>query len=79
MLKQSTVDKLKKRAEDSSATTATATAFVKQLQEAAKRVEKEAALLEDPQEGQDNNISNSSDEESLNKDIWGSTQWPFKL
>jgi len=40
----------------------------------------EAALLEDLQEGQeDNDISNSSDEDSLDKDTWELTQWPIEL
>jgi hypothetical protein len=48
------------------------------LQKTAKKVAEEAALPEDPQEGQeDNNISNLSDEEPSDKepgltgDIWG--------
>ena len=78
-LKQSTVDKLQKWAEESFTAAAIAIAFVKQLQQAIKVVE-EVALLEDLQEGQeDNNISNSSNKESLDKDTWGLTQWPIKL
>jgi len=72
MLKQLTADKLQKRVEESFTAAATATALVKQLQEAAKRVVEEAALPEDLQEGQeDDNISNSSDGESSDKDTWG--------
>ena len=68
-LKQLTADKLQQRAEESSAAAVTATALVKQLQEAAKKLAEEAALLEDLQKGQeDDNISNSSNKESLNKD-----------
>ena len=65
------MDKLQKRVEKSFTATTITTAFVKQLQQAAKIVE-EDALLEDPKkEQEDNNISNlsnSSDEDSLNKD-----------
>ena len=57
-------------------------ALVNHLQEAAKKLAEEATLLEDLQEGQkgleDNNISNSSDKESLDKDTWGLTEWPIK-
>ena len=67
-LKQSTADELRKRAEESFTAAATATALVKQLQEAAK-VAEEAALPEDPQKGQeDNDMSNSSDKEPSDKD-----------
>jgi len=51
MLKQLTVDKLQTRAEESFAAAITATALIKQLQEAAKKAVEEAALLEDLQEG----------------------------
>jgi len=47
MLKQLTADKLQTRAEESSTTAITAAALIKQLQEAAKKAVKEAALLED--------------------------------
>ena len=68
-LKQSTADKLQKRAEESSAAAATATALIKQLQETAKKAAEEAALLENLQEGQeDNNISNLSDKKSLDEE-----------
>ena len=47
----------------------TATVLIKQLQETAKKAVKEAALLEDLQEGQeDDNISNSSNEKSLDEE-----------
>ena len=52
MLKQLTTDELQELAEESFAAAATATALVKQLQEAAKKVAKEAALLEDPKDPQ---------------------------
>jgi hypothetical protein len=59
-----------------------ATALIKQLQEAAKKIVEEAALPEGLQEGQeDNNMSNLSDKESLNEkaelfsDIWEPTWW----
>jgi hypothetical protein len=49
--------------------TATATAFIIQLQETAKKVIEEATLLKDSQEGQeDNDISNLSDKESSNEE-----------
>ena len=68
-LKQSTADKLQKRAEESSAAAATATALIKQLQKTAKKAAKEATLLKNSQEGQkNNNISNLSNKESLNKE-----------
>ena len=44
-------DKLQKQAEESSAAVATAIAFIMQLQEAAKKAAKEAALLKDLQNG----------------------------
>ena len=84
--KQSTADKLQKQAEESSTATATATVLIKQLQETAKKAAEEAALPEDLQEGQeDNSISNSSDEESLDEEpelignIWGLTRWLVEL
>ena len=48
--KQPTVEELRKRAEEPSTAAATATAFVQQLQEAAKKVVEEATLLEDTQQ-----------------------------
>jgi hypothetical protein len=49
--------------------TATATAFIMQLQETAKKIIKEVSLPKDSQEGQkDNNISNLSDEESSDEE-----------
>ncbi len=56
-------------AEESSGADVTAIAFIIQLQETAKKSAEEAALLKDSQEGQeDDNISNLSDRESLNKE-----------
>ena len=78
ILKQSTANELQKRAEKSFTAAATAAAFVKQLQQAAKV----ADLPEDLQEGQerleDNDISNSSNEKSSDEDTWGLTQWPIE-
>jgi hypothetical protein len=66
--------------------TATATAFIMQLQETAKKVIEEAILLKDSQEGQeDNDMSNLSDKESSDEepeligDIWGPTEWSVEL
>ena len=68
-LKQLTTDKLQKRAEESSTAAATAIALIKQLQETAKKATEKATLLKDSQEGQkNNNISNLSNKESLNKE-----------
>jgi hypothetical protein len=85
ILKQSTVEELRKRAEESSTPAATATAFVQQLQEAAKKVVEEATLLEDTQQEQeDDNGSNLSDEESSDEDIesigdpWRPIEWDIK-
>ena len=85
ILKQLTADKLRKRVEESSTTAVTAAALVKQLQEAAKKLAEEAALLKDLQKGQeDDNISNLSNKESLDKEfrlvnnIQGPTKWLIK-
>ena len=52
---------------------------VNKLQKQAAKVVKKATLPENLQEGQeDNNISNSSNKESSDKDTWGLTQWPIK-
>jgi anaerobic selenocysteine-containing dehydrogenase len=44
------------QAEESSAATATAITFIMQLQETAKKAAKEAALLKDLQEGQEDDV-----------------------
>ena len=49
-------DELQKQVEESSAAAATVTAFIMQLQETAKKAAKEAALLKDLQEGQEDNV-----------------------
>ena len=61
------VDEVRKRTKESSATVTAAAAFIKQLQEAAKKLAEAAALPEDLQEGQDD-ISNSSDRESSDRE-----------
>ena len=68
-LKQLTADELQKRAEESSTAAATATALIKQLQETTKKAVEKTALLKDSQEKQkDNNMSNSSNEESSDEE-----------
>ena len=47
------MDELQKQAEKSFAAAATAIAFIMQLQKTAKKAAKEAALLKDLQEGQE--------------------------
>ena len=76
ILKQLIAGELQKQAEEFFTA---AIALVKQLQEAANKMAEEAALPEDLQEEQEDDISNSNDKESLDKDTWGLTQWPIEL
>ena len=74
------METIKKRVEESSIATATAIAFIMQLQKTAKKAVEEAVLSQNSQEGQeDDNISNSSDEESSDKEPEGPTQWLEEL